>query len=668
MWLRPGLRARGCLLGIVPMAAPPVRALLAALLAGRAAAQSCASGEFADSLALASIDISAETVTLSSAPAGIAAGDVVRLGSAPGQTCTAAPLGSDLTVAGVSGAVLTFTTDLTDAGAGSDTNCVVQGCTACTPVANAASAVTCTSAIDSRVTACAAGYRYLPFWLTNDSTADQCLWECDEGNYDSGTGSCTPCAAGQVDEDSDSSTGCTDCAAGTISAAAGAYGAPDSSHGCQSCFVGQYAAAGTDSCIDCAAGTVDDDSNPATTCESCAAGTYAPAGQTSCANCAAGQADADSNSGTPCDACQAGQYAAAGSVSCTDCAAGQYDDDDDAATACVFCSAGTAAAAAQTACTACSVGQYVAVGGATCDDCAAGQHDDDNDPSTPCSACQAGQYASAGGVSCANCGAGQYDDDGDAATACVACASDTYTDGSASSSCTGCTPVANSAGNVTCTSAHDSQVTACAPGYTLTEGVADTCAPNTCTARTTPVAGYDILPTCEGRTTASIACSVLHSCANGYFGTADVSQITCLAPGDELSLSGCTACTPVPNAANDSVVCTSPTDSQVTACQPGYKLGFTAAKSDSYPYMTVKANCGLVTDAAASATAGTLHARLAELSKLLQDGMITAQEYVSNDRLGLPLTLTPTVAANRRRQDEFFLCWTICRQSKPCCL
>ena len=81
-----------------------------------------------------------------------------------------------ITVSGVSGAVLTFSTDLTDAGTSSDMKCVVQGCTACTPVANAASAVTCTSAIDSRVTACAAGYRYLPFWLTNDSTADQCLW------------------------------------------------------------------------------------------------------------------------------------------------------------------------------------------------------------------------------------------------------------------------------------------------------------------------------------------------------------------------------------------------------------------------------------------------------------------------------------------------------------
>ena len=63
-------------------------------------------------------------------------------------------------------------------------------------------------------------------------------------------------------------------------------------------------------------------------------------------------------------------------------------------------------------------------------------------------------------------------------------------------------------------------------------------------------------------------------------------------------------------------------------------LSFTAARSDSYPYMDVKSNCGLVTDATASATAGTLHARLAELSKLLQDGMITAQEYVSPATVG----------------------------------
>ena len=50
--------------------------------------------------------------------------------------------------------------------------------------------------------------------------------------------------------------------------------------------------------------------------------------------------------------------------------------------------------------------------------------------------------------------------------------------------------------------------------------------------------------------------------------------------------------------------------------------------------MDVKSNCGLVTDATASATAGTLQARLGELSKLLQDGMITAQEYVSPATVG----------------------------------
>ena len=61
------------------------------------------------------------------------------------------------------------------------------------------------------------------------------------------------------------------------------------------------------------------------------------------------------------------------------------------------------------------------------------------------------------------------------------------------------------------------------------------CSPNICIAATTPVTGYN-LPTCEGLTTGSIACSAPPACAAGYHGTPTT---TCSTDGAELSVAGC---------------------------------------------------------------------------------------------------------------------------------
>ena len=150
------------------------------------------------------------------------------------------------------------------------------------------------------------------------------------------------------------------------------------------------------------------------------------------------------------------------------------------------------------------------------------------------------------------------------------------------SGCERCTPVANSTGIATCTTADNSQVDDCAPGFhQVVCGEADTCVANTCTAfgDESAVPGY-VLPSCSAFTTGSIECSELPQCADGYYGTPIA---TCDNDGDELALSGCTACDGIPNSAGgvtcsglmDSAIdgcAAEDTDSQADACAAGYHL------------------------------------------------------------------------------------------------
>jgi hypothetical protein len=96
---------------------------------------------------------------------------------------------------------------------------------------------------------------------------------------------------------------------------------------CDDCDAGQYSGAASVSCTDCVAGTVDDDSDPATVCTNCAAGKItSSAKQTSCADIAAGKKCKALLSGntitaesTGCkeeEACGAGDYSLAGNNEC----------------------------------------------------------------------------------------------------------------------------------------------------------------------------------------------------------------------------------------------------------------------------------------------------------------------------------------------------------------
>ena len=78
------------------------------------------------STAVASIDDGTpNTVTLLVADASILSGQKLRLGDATGKTCGATPKATDLTVSGVVGAVITFTTDITAGDGHASSNCVL---------------------------------------------------------------------------------------------------------------------------------------------------------------------------------------------------------------------------------------------------------------------------------------------------------------------------------------------------------------------------------------------------------------------------------------------------------------------------------------------------------------------------------------------------------------
>ena len=75
--------------------------------------------------AVSAVDEGSETVTLAAADNSIAAGQLLRLADADGQTCAAQPK-TDLTVASVSGAAVTFSTDITTGDTSAATNCVLS--------------------------------------------------------------------------------------------------------------------------------------------------------------------------------------------------------------------------------------------------------------------------------------------------------------------------------------------------------------------------------------------------------------------------------------------------------------------------------------------------------------------------------------------------------------
>ena len=78
-----------------------------------------------------SVDDSADSVTLSSSDDTIRVGQLLQLADKGGNTCAAAPKGFGLAVVSVSGASVTFSTDVTAGDASASDNCVITRMPVC---------------------------------------------------------------------------------------------------------------------------------------------------------------------------------------------------------------------------------------------------------------------------------------------------------------------------------------------------------------------------------------------------------------------------------------------------------------------------------------------------------------------------------------------------------
>ena len=179
---------------------------------------------------------------------------------------------------------------------------------------------------------------------------------CFAGTYAApGSASCVECVAGKYDDDSDASTPCIDCPVGTYSDTVGATE-------CSACSAGTYAAPGLASvsgCVECAAGKYDGDSDASTPCIDCPAGTYSDftgtiecsvcsagaysvpgsVSMSECVECVPGMYDGDSDTSTPCTHCPIDAYSdVAGVTGCSMCHPGTYSarENSTSATDCVY--------------------------------------------------------------------------------------------------------------------------------------------------------------------------------------------------------------------------------------------------------------------------------------------------------------------------------------------
>ena len=238
---------------------------------------------------------------------------------------------------------------------------------------------------------------------------------CPQGSYLTTTGAdssddCTSCTAGKYNGATGSTSNvCTNCPAGTISAARAAS--------CSNCPAGQFqASSGQSSCGSCTGGKYQN-LNGQTSCKLCGAGTYhnnnGQTAESACTNCAAGR------------------YSSAGATSCTNCAAGQYSSA--AAASCTNCNAGQYSSAAAASCTSCTAGKYSTATGATsdatCQNCNAGKYSTATGATsdTTCQNCAAGRFqGSTGQSSCTTCALGHVST-ADGASSCTACPVGTFT-------------------------------------------------------------------------------------------------------------------------------------------------------------------------------------------------------------------------------------------------
>jgi hypothetical protein len=170
--------------------------------------------------------------------------------------------------------------------------------------------------------------------------------------------------------------------------------------------------------------------------------------------------------------------------------------------------------------------------------------------------------------------------------------------------CAPCAPVANAAtgATVTCTSAFDSRISACAQGFHKTAGsdasprTADICSPDVCTVPSSH-AGYDVSGCVDVGSDGISAgeCSV--SCAAGHSSTGGGPTAACAAGGgSDFVLSGCSApCDASTAPANgDAGTCTAslaPGLSCLPTCDEGFVLSTSTGSTCSLAGALTAASC-----------------------------------------------------------------------------
>lgn len=285
---------------------------------------------------------------------------------------------------------------------------------------------------------------------------------------------CEDCALGKFKNESNSTTGCTNCAAGSF---AHMTGMPL----CTMCFAGFYGQdPGMSECTACASGRFELERNSTTNCSACAPGKFADrkgmatcqlcergtwSNETSasaCVDCARGrfQAGAGSTSESKCLLCAPGSFASLlgtsecgvcaagsfvgseGSTECTKCRPGKFGATSGATTntVCTDCLAGSFANTnGSSICTGCTRGTFVGQNASTeCNLCAPGYSS--NTSSVICFACPIGRSAGTSGTpECALCTRGTVSSAA-GQTACNACAAGKHYDDLGGSVCSSCAP------------------------------------------------------------------------------------------------------------------------------------------------------------------------------------------------------------------------------------
>ena len=333
------------------------------------------------------LTLSNDFVSIPAVQENLQPGKKLRINNASGRTCPLGPKDADIIVEGRSGAVITFSTNITVSADYAGSSCDELG-------------------------NCDSGTLSQDCYLAFNQGATSCI-DCSAGKYSDGSDSSGRC----WHSDGRSSGGTTSFA--TCEALMGGPGlwAPT----CINCVPGKYSSnTGSTSCVDCPQGHETGTSPGSDTCNACAPGQYSSDG-IQCLACPSWSQIPNSNR-SGCIQCSNGQEPDTTRTSCVPCgSANALNGPNTAGTGgiCNVCDDGTQPSTDRQSCVACG-GRQAGTGG-VCEDC-----DDGKQPSTDRQSCPSCGYGYAGiGGTCSKCPMGTFQEtdttvDSTECTTCVA--------------------------------------------------------------------------------------------------------------------------------------------------------------------------------------------------------------------------------------------------------